>query len=258
MPLFKKKKDEIEQRRETFNQKYATAINLLHLLIYDKKSGEILYSYSSPGLKLTSYLTNSILQSLDMYANMPLEFQEIHLQDDLSLTLTDGEITRAALISKNLPSIQMQKQTLRFIDYFEQTFKNKIPEAIKNIDSVHVSRIIDFNFADQFIEDCFEKSLLFPHLAQRPADNVFLSSEENTLHKLAYTINENSGPFLLGRLLSKAQMETKITELPHLTEIVFKLREKGALKPIKPREADKLKDEIMREKVRKLKKAKKN
>ncbi|NVM29473.1 MAG: hypothetical protein HWN65_11590 [Candidatus Helarchaeota archaeon] len=257
MILRRKTKVNEEKKRETLNYRYASAVNLLHLLIYEKKSREVLYTYSSPGLKLTSYLMNSILQAVLMYANMPVEFQEIHLQDDICLTLTDGTITRIAIVSKNLPSVEMQKQILRFIDFFEQAFKDKIPEAIKDVNIVNISRIIDFQFANQLIEKCFEKSLIFPHVAQRPHDNVVLTGEENKLHKIAYTLNEKSGPFLLGRLMAKAQMETSITELPRLIEIVFKLREKGAIVHVEPRDAEKLKDEMMREKVKKLRESEK-
>jgi len=183
-----------------------------------------------------------------MYADMPVEFQEVYLQDEICLTLTDAEITRVAVLSKNLPSIEMQKQIQKFIETFERTFKEKIPEAVKNITAV--SRIIDLEFANKLVEECFEKSLTFPHIAARPQDNVPLSEDENKLHKLAYSINQKSGPFLLGRLLAKAQMESGITELPLLIELVFKLREKGALQPVSPLEADKLKEEMMREKLK--------
>ena len=250
---YKPRKIKIEEKRETLNYKYVSAVNLLHLLVYEKQSRELLYAYSSPGLKLTSYLINSVLQSMSMYVDMPVEFQEIYLQDDVCLTLTDGNLIRVAVLSKNLPSVEMQKQIAKFIDLFEEAFKDKIPDAIKNI--IAVSRIIDMNFANQLIEECFEKSLTFPHIAQRPADNQPLTDEENKIHKLAYTLNEKSGPFLLGRLLSKARMETGITELPKLIEIVFKLREKEALKPIPPKEAEKLKYKMMREKIKNMKKS---
>ena len=252
---YKPKIAKIESKRETLNYKYISAVNLLHLLVYDRDSKELLYVYSSPGLKLTSYLMNSILQSTSMYADMPVEFQEVYLQDEICLTLTDAEITRIAVLSKNLPSIEMQKQIQKFIETFERTFKEKIPEAIKNITAL--GRIIDLEFANKLVEECFEKSLTFPHIAVRPQDNVPLSEDENKLHKLAYSINQKSGPFLLGRLLAKAQMESGITELPLLIEIVFRLREKGALQPVSPLEADKLKEEMMREKVEASKKSKK-
>ncbi len=246
----KTKKEKIKQIRENFNYRYVSAVNLLHLLIYERESRELLYAYSSPGLKLTSYLTNSILQALAMYSGMPVEFQEVYLQDDICLTLTDGVMTRVAILTKNLPSIEMQKQIARFVDFFEQSFKDKIPEAIKDVNIVNISRIINYDFAYELIETCFEKSLIFHHLAQRPDDNVSLTPEENKIHKLAYYINEKSGPFLLGRLLSKAQIESSITDLPHLIQIVFNLREKGAIKPITPNEAERLKDDFRREKVK--------
>jgi hypothetical protein len=246
----KEKKINAEEKRETLNYKYQSAVNLLHLLVYETKSSELLFSYSSPDLNLTSYLMNSILQSISMYAGMSVEFQEIYLQDDICLTLTDGVLIRVALVSKNLPSVEMQKQVLKFIDLFEAAFKEKIPDAIENI--VAASRLIDLDFANALIEECFEKSLIFPHITQRPDENQPLSREENLIHKLAYSINEKSGPFLLGRLLAKAQMETTITALSELIEIVFRLREKGALKPIPPKSAEKLRDKMMREKVKKF------
>ena len=252
---YKPKVAKIVAKRETLNYKYVSAVNLLHLLIYDRESKELLFVYSSPGLKITSYLMNSILQSMSMYSDMPVEFQEIYLQDDVCLTLSDAEITRIAVLSKNLPSIEMQKQIQKFIELFERAFKEKIPEAVKNITAV--GRFIDLEFANKLVEDCFEKSLTFPHIAIRPHDNVSLTEDENKLHKIAYTLNEKSGPFLLGRLLAKAQMEAGITELPLLIEIVFKLREKGALQSITPLEAEKLKDELMREKLKKTDNSKK-
>ncbi len=246
---YKPKIVKIEEKRDTLNYKYVSAVNLMHLLVYERQSRELLYAYSSPGLKLTSYLMNSILQSMSMYVDMDVEYQEVYLQDDICLTLTDGTIIRIAVLSKNLPSIEMQKQIAEFIDLFETEFQDKIPEAIENI--VNVSRVINLDFANNIIEKCFEKSLTFPHIVQRPADNQSLTEEENKIHKLAYNLIEKSGPFLLGRLLAKAQVETGITELPRLIEIVFKLREKEAIKPIQPKEADRLKDEMMREKVNK-------
>ncbi len=247
------KKVDIKEKRETLNNRYKSAVNFLHLLVYEKKSGEALYAYSSPGLKLTSYLMNNILQAMSMYAGMPLDFQEIYLKDDICLTLTDGTLTRIAILSKNLPSVEMQKRIARFIDKFEETFKDKIPEAIKNINLVNISRIIDYQFTNELIEKYFEKSLTFPYLAQRPHDNVSLTEEENKLHKIAYNLNAKSGPFLLGRLMAKAQIETNIIEISHLIEIVFQLREKGAITPIEPKFAEELKDKILREKVEVLK-----
>ncbi|MHA1131730.1 MAG: hypothetical protein ACTSQI_05265 [Candidatus Helarchaeota archaeon] len=251
--LFKKvreRREKTKQNHETLNYRYNSAVNLLHVLVYEKESRELIFSYSSPNLKLTSYLMNSVLQSLTMYTGISVEFQEIFLQDDICLTLTDGTLIRVAIFSRNLPSIEMQKQILKFIDLFEAAFKEKIPEAVKNI--TQVSRLIDLGFASALIEECFEKSLIFPHIAQRPDENQSLTKEENTIHKLAYSLNEKSGPFLLGRLLAKAQMETKITEISDLIRLVFQLREKGALKPILPKTAEKLKDEMMREKVKKF------
>lgn len=240
------KESKNKTKRESLNYKYASAVNLLHLLVYDRESKELLYTYSSPGLKLTSYLMNSVLQSISMYADMPVEFQEVYLQDDICLTLTDAEITRIALLSKNQPSVEMQKQIQKFLESFESAFKEKIPEAIKNI--IAMGRIIDLDFTDKLVEECFEKSLTFPHIAVRPHNNVSLTEDENKLHKIAYSLNEKSGPFLLGRLLAKAQLESNITELPQLIELVFNLREKGALQPVVPSEADKLKDNLMRKK----------
>ena len=179
---------------------------------------------------------------------MAVEFQEVYLQDDICLTLTDAEITRMVVLSKNPPSIEMQKQIQKFIETFESTYKEKIPEVVKNITAI--GQIINLEFANKLVEECFEKSLTFPHIAVRPQDNVPLSEDENKLHKLAYSINQKSGPFLLGRLLAKAQMESGITELPLLIEIVFKLREKGALQPVSPSEADQLKDKMMHEKLK--------
>jgi hypothetical protein len=190
---------------------------------------------------------NSILQSMSLYIGMPVEFEEVYLQDDLSLTLTDGTVIRIAVLSKNLPTIEMQKQIFRFIDFFEETFKEKIPEALGNMTAV--SRIIDIKIADTLIEQCFEKSLTYPHITQRPQDNVTLTAEENRLHKLAYDLNEKSGPFLLGRLLAKAQMEIGNTDLSNLIKLVFQLREKEALKPVLPEQAARLKEEMMREKI---------
>ena len=251
--LFKKHKEKkitAEETRETLNYRYQSAVNLLHLLAYEKQSSELLFSYSAPDLNLTTYLMNSILQSISMYAGMAVEFQEIYLQDDICLTLTDGILIRVAVVTKNLPSVEMQKQVLKFIDLFEAAFKEKIPDAVENI--VAVSRLIDLGFANALIEECFEKSLIFPHIAHRPDENQPLSNDENMIHKLAYSLNEKSGPFLLGRLLAKAQIETTITTLSELIEIVFRLREKGALKPIPPESAEKLRDEMMREKVKKF------
>jgi len=250
----KTKKAKIKAKRETLSYKYASAVNLLHLLVYDRDSKELLYTYSSPGLKLTSYLMNSVLQSISMYADMAVEFQEVYLQDDICLTLTDAEITRITVLSRNPPSIEMQKQIQKFIESFEYAFKEKIPEAVKNIPAV--GRIIDQEFTNKLVEECFEKSLTFPHIAVRPRDNVSLTEDENTLHKMAYSLNEKSGPFLLGRLLAKAQMEYNNTDLPQLIEIVFKLREKGALQPVLPTESDKLKEDLMREKLKENKKSK--
>ncbi|MHA1265624.1 MAG: hypothetical protein ACTSRS_10350 [Candidatus Helarchaeota archaeon] len=238
----------------TLNDRYQVAVNLLHLLIYEKKHSELLYAYSSPNLQLTSYLTNSVLQALSIYAGMTVEFQEVYLRDDIFLTLTDGSITRTAVLSKTQPSIEMQLRVVRFIDLFEETFKNKIPDALKADDPRKISRIIDYTFADQLIERCFEKSLTFPHIAHRPDENQPLSSKENQFHKLAYNLNEKSGPFLLGRLFSKARMETRITEPSELLEIIFNLREKGALKPIPPAQAIKLREEMLREKLIQYKK----
>ncbi|TFG04818.1 MAG: hypothetical protein EU536_03735 [Promethearchaeota archaeon] len=247
--LFRRKQVETDKHRKTSAVHYMTAINLLHLLNYHKESNELLYFYSTPGFKLTEYLINSVLQSLNLYENMHVEFQEIHLQDDLILTLTDGEYSRTAVISKNSPSVDMQVKIARFIDLFEAEFKNKIPKRLKDIEISTISRLIDPTFADQLIEECFEKSLTFPHLAHRPDENQDLNTDENLLHKLAFTLNEQSGPFLLGRLLSKAQMQTKITDTSHLIELIFILREKGALKPLNPKEVDGYRDRMLREKA---------
>jgi len=234
------------KKYETYNEKYASAVNLLHLFVYHKDSRELLYAYSSPGLKVTPYLTNSLLQSISMSIGMPVEFEEIYLQDDISLTLTDGIVTRIAVFSKNLPSIEMQKQILRFIDFFEENFKDKIPEAVNDMNTVN--RMINVDVANNLIEQCFEKSLTFPHIAQRPRENETLTTVENRLHKVAYNLNEKSGPFLLGRLLALAQMETGITDLSNLIKLVFQLREKEALKPVLPEQAARLKEAMMREK----------
>ncbi|MFX0141071.1 MAG: hypothetical protein ACFFDN_45960, partial [Candidatus Hodarchaeota archaeon] len=112
---YKPKKIKRKEVRDTISYRFKSAANLVHLLVYDQKSSELLYVYSTPGIRLTSYLINSILESISMYDNMELTRQEIYLRDDARLILHDGEFVRIAMITKELPSVEMQKQLEHFL-----------------------------------------------------------------------------------------------------------------------------------------------
>ncbi|MHA1379213.1 MAG: hypothetical protein ACTSRG_12595 [Candidatus Helarchaeota archaeon] len=242
---YKPKKIKQKEVRDTISYKFKSAANLIHILVYDQKSSELLYIYSTPGIKITSYLMNSILESISMYDNMKVTRQEIYLRDDARLILHDGEFVRVAMITKELPSVEMQKQLEHFMNEFELKFGKKIPEWRQDIS--RLARMMDMGFANELIEKCFEKSLIFPHHPVAPTKEVELTSLETKLLDIAMKIRGKAGPFLLQRLIARGQTELapQVTLL-QILEGVYNLRKKGVLVPMSEKDAQRIRDSIFK------------
>ncbi|MHA1298351.1 MAG: hypothetical protein ACTSO9_02790 [Candidatus Helarchaeota archaeon] len=243
---YKPKKIKQKEVRDTISYRFKSASNLIHLLVYDQKTSELLYVYSTPEIKLTTYLMNSILESNSMYDNMKLTRQEIYLRDDARLILHDGEYVRIAMVTRELPSVEMQKQLEHFTNEFELKFGRKIPEWRQDI--TRLARMIDMGFANDLIEECFEKSLIFPHNIVTPKEEeIELTRLEQKLFEIATKIRAKSGPFLLQRLIARGQTElAPQVSLLQILEGVYNLRKKGVIAPVSESEAQRLRDAIFR------------
>ncbi|NVM04982.1 MAG: hypothetical protein HWN67_21855, partial [Candidatus Helarchaeota archaeon] len=241
---YKPKKIKRKEVRDTISYRFKSAANLVHVLVYDQKTSELLYVYSTPGIKLTTYLINSILESISMYDNMTVTRQEIYLRDDARLILHDGEYVRVAMITKELPSVEMQKQLEHFLNEFELKFGKKIPEWRQDIS--RLARMMDMGFANEIIELAFEKSLTFPHNIAPTEEEVKLTDLESKLFELAKNIRSKSGPFLLQRLIARGHTELSPAPLLKIMEGVYNLRKKKALMPLSAKEARRLKDETFK------------
>ncbi len=241
---YKPKKIKQKEVRDTISYRFKSAANLVHVLVYDQKTSELLYVYSTPGIRLTSYLINSILESISMYDNMTVTREEIYLRDDARLILHDGEFVRIAMITKELPSVEMQKQLEHFLSEFELKFGKMIPEWRQDIS--RLARMMDMGFANELIELAFEKSLTFPHNIALPEEGEKLTDLESALYELAKNIRSKSGPFLLQRLIARGHTELSPKPLLQIMEGVYNLRKKKALIPISPKEAQRLKDETFK------------
>lgn len=239
---YKPKKVKQKEVRDTISYRFKSAANLVHILVYDQKTSELLYVYSSPGEKLSSYVMNSILESISMYDDMKVTREEIYLLDDARLILHDGEYVRIAMITKELPSVEMEKQLEQYIEEFELKFGKLIPEWREDIS--RLARMIDMGFANELIEKCFEKSLIFPHDVVISKEEVKLTSLEEKLLETAKKIRSKAGPFLLQRLIARGQTELSANyTLLQILEAVYNMRKKKVLVPVSEKEAERLKEE---------------
>ncbi|MHA1784055.1 MAG: hypothetical protein ACTSVE_02555, partial [Candidatus Helarchaeota archaeon] len=244
---YKPKKEMKKGIRDTISYRFKSAANLVHLLMYDQKTMEVLYTYSIPGVKLSSYTINSILESVSMYDNMKVVNQEVYLRDDARLIMHDGEYTRIVMITKELPSVEMRKQMEQFLQGFELKFGKNIPQWRKDLS--RLARMIDMKFADELIEKSFEVSLTFQHTTRNTKPEIVkLTLLENKMLEIAKQIESKSGPFYLQRLVGRAQLEigTKY-QLLLILEAVYNLRKQGYLKPLTEKDAERLREQIYRD-----------
>ncbi|MFX0139951.1 MAG: hypothetical protein ACFFDN_40290, partial [Candidatus Hodarchaeota archaeon] len=154
------------------------------------------------------------------------------------------EFVRIAMITKELPSVEMQKQLEHFLNEFELKFGKKIPEWRQDIS--RLARMMDMGFANDIIELAFEKSLTFPHNITPLEEGVKLTDLESKLFELAKNIRSKSGPFLLQRLIARGHTELSPTPLLQIMEGVYNLRKKKVLTPISAKDAQLLKDETFK------------
>ncbi|NHI91089.1 MAG: hypothetical protein EAX96_01215 [Candidatus Lokiarchaeota archaeon] len=248
---YKPMKEFKEGFRDTISYRFKSASNLIHIMVYDQSTSEFLYSYSIPSVELSTYTMNSVLESISMYDNMKVSNQEIYLRDEARLIMHDGEYTRIVMITKELPSVEMRKQMEQFLEKFELKFGKSIPDWRKDLS--RLARMIDMKFANELIEECFEISLTFQHTTRTiPPESEKLTLLEEKILDIAKQTEKKSGPFLLQRLVGRAQMEIgERFKLLLILEAAYNLRKKGYLKWLSEQEAERLREQIYRETERK-------
>ncbi|MHA1145972.1 MAG: hypothetical protein ACTSRW_14615 [Candidatus Helarchaeota archaeon] len=229
---------------EKISDRFKSAANLIHLLVYDPKSLELIYSYSTHGVKLSDYLVNAILESVTMHEGIELQNQEIHLRDGGSLILNDGEYVRVAMVSRETPSVEMLKQLLCFQGELELKIEREfIPKWGQDLKKI--LRFTKFDFANDLIELCFQKSLISQHVVIEPKEQVKLNKFEYKILEIARRIRSKSGPFLLQRIIARCQTElSPIPPLPKILEAVYNLKSYGYLRAVSEKDAQKMKEDL--------------
>ncbi len=236
----------IKDYQDKISARFKSAANLIHLIVYEPDSFEVIYSYSSPGISLSTYLINIILETITLDEGVKVENQEIHLRDGGYLILNDGEYTRVAVIARELPSVEMQKHLMCFQGELEHKLEVElIPEL--GPDLLRITRLKKLAFAKELIERCFEKSLTFEHTVIEIKDPPKLKKLERNILEIARKIKSKSGSFYLRRLVARAQTELS----PNLTmveilEAVYNLKKIKYLQPVTQDQARKIKEKLYR------------
>ncbi|MCK4287205.1 MAG: hypothetical protein KAX18_13430, partial [Candidatus Lokiarchaeota archaeon] len=105
------------------------AINLEHILVLYKGTGTCVYFKSFGSEEIDPELISGFISAICSFGKDLVcqeELNEINYGDKM-LLLSDGEYIRVALVLSKKPSIILRKNLMEFINEFEKTYNNELP-----------------------------------------------------------------------------------------------------------------------------------
>ncbi|NVM18253.1 MAG: hypothetical protein HWN80_11105 [Candidatus Lokiarchaeota archaeon] len=192
------KVDSIEKQqkleRETIWQKFLDVLNIKHIIIMDKGSGLTLLNYAVSGVDIDADLLSGFIQAnitfsesgevSDQYIIPSFEYNYYEFQyKSFNILLKDGDYVRICLILDHKASNKLKNHTFRFVEEFEQSFKD---ELIIFQDT----GAIDFKNMINAIVESFNINIMFPMTLARSIppyelEEVKRSLVQNAIYNLA-------------------------------------------------------------------------
>ncbi len=216
--LFLKSYEE-ERLRDIF-EKYADALNIIHILVIHRESGVAIFSGSYTREKIDPSLVSGFLHAITSFGS-EISGTEGSLRlleyRGFRITIQEGEFIRSALILKEDPSQRLLEIIKHFVRFFDTNYREHLE---------HFSGFVDpFKNAGDLVDDFFEVSLSFPHEIQEKEvfkNRDHLSANELALINMARSLGRE---FSLSSLIEKSSKDLLISQLEAFS-IIYNLREK--------------------------------
>jgi len=142
------------------------AINLEHILVLYKGTGTCVYFKSFGSEEIDPELISGFISAICSFGKDLVcqeELNEISYGDKM-LLLSDGEYIRVALVLSKKPSIILRKNLMEFIDEFEKSYINELPNWRGQLNIFRNSGVL--------IDEILNTSIILPHQISYEFSNV--------------------------------------------------------------------------------------
>ena len=214
------KSHEEEKLRDIF-EKYIDALNVAHILVLHRESGVAIFSESYTPDRIDSTLISGFLHAITSFGS-EISGIEGHLRlleyKDFKISVQEGELIRAALILKDVPSQRLLENLKYFVRFFDINYRNELENFGGAVDP--------FRSAAALVDDYFEVSLSFSH--EIDEKKVFINRDRLSANDLVVVnmARSHGRQFVLNRLLEQCSKELLISQLEAFS-IIYNLRAKN-------------------------------
>ena len=205
------------------------AINLEHILILYKGTGTCIFFKSFGSEQVDPELISGFISAISSFGKDLVSQEELNeiTYGDKMLLISDGEFTRAALVLGKKASLILRKNTMEFINVFEKTYDNELPNWRGQLNI--------FRSAGTIIDEMLSTSIILPHEISYEFSNV---KSLKTVHsrdvlKIAnHLIKDTERKFFFIATLLKEATEKTSKDTAEIFMGIKELRDQRILIPI--------------------------
>jgi len=205
------------------------AINLEHILVLYKATGTCIYFKSYGSEEIDPELIGGFLSAVSSFGKEMVAQEALNeiSYGDKMLLLADGVYIRVALVLGKKGSLILRRNLKRFIEAFENTYKDILPKWRGQLNP--------FRNAGQIVDDLLNTSIILPHQISYDFSNVkdLKTSHSRDILKVAHNCCEELDRkfFFIATLLKEATESTN-KDTAEIFMGIKELRDKKMLIPI--------------------------
>ncbi len=209
---------------------YNDVTNLSRFLVLHRGSGIAIFDSLGERARDGS-LIGGFLQAIQAFSLDVDEVQKPKETAQLSeityegfrVLINDGQHVRTAIVYRGTPSATLHEKLNLFTQKFEERYEQEL--------LLHGHEPQRFQAANDFLEEIFHISLLYPHKVKLKTGDITLTTLESRLHFVALELVKEHERIFLSEIVS-TYLETIQQNPLEVLNGIFQLREKGLLTPI--------------------------
>ncbi|MHA1979605.1 MAG: hypothetical protein ACTSXN_00695, partial [Promethearchaeota archaeon] len=205
------------------------AINLEHILVLYKGTGTCIYFKSYGSEEIDPELIGGFLSAVSSFGKEMVAQEALNeiSYGDKMLLLADGVYIRVALVLGKKGSLILRRNLKRFIEAFENTYKDVLPKWRGQLNH--------FMNAGQIVDDLLNTSIILPHQISYDFSNIKdlkISHSKDVLKTAHNCCEEADRKFFFIATLLKEAAESTNKDTAEIFMGIKELRDKKMLIPI--------------------------